>query len=219
MTTMRAERCAGERQVVGDEDRRHAHLLGEIVDQIHDHRLRGHVEAGGRLVGDQERRLCRQRDRDHDALAHAARHFERIGLGAARRVGDADRRAASRSRWSGASRRGTLPWRISTSAICRPTVRIGLSAVRGFWKIIAISRPRTSASWLGLGGEQIEPAEHGAPGGDFAGGIENAHHRIGGDRFARAGFADQRDGLALVDGKARHYRARARCRSGCGTRR
>ena len=107
---------AGERQIVGDEDRRHAHLAGEIVDQIHDHRLRGDVEAGGRLVGDQQRRLCRQRDRDHDALAHAAGHFERIGLGAPRRIGDADRaqhldglrrapRGAARCRGGSARRR------------------------------------------------------------------------------------------------------------------
>ncbi len=29
-----------------------------------------------------------------------------------------------------------------TSSICRPTLRIGFSAARGFWKIIDISRPR-----------------------------------------------------------------------------
>src|SRR6266850_4806266 len=38
-------------------------------------------------------------------------------------------------------------WR-STSSICRPTLRIGLSAARGFWKIIDISRPRRSRIWL-----------------------------------------------------------------------
>src|ERR1700722_19377244 len=59
--------------------------------------------------------------------------------------------------WAGASRRGTLPWPINTSAIWRPTVRIGLSAVRGFWNIIAISRPRTSASWLGFGEGRSSP--------------------------------------------------------------
>ena len=37
-------------------------------------------------------------------------------------------------------------WR-STSSICRPTLRIGLSAARGFWKIIDISRPRRSRIW------------------------------------------------------------------------
>src|ERR1044072_5814260 len=37
-------------------------------------------------------------------------------------------------------------WR-STSSIWRPTLRIGLSAARGFWKIIDISRPRRSRIW------------------------------------------------------------------------
>ena len=32
----------------------------------------------------------------------------------------------------------------STSSIWWPTLRIGLSAARGFWKIIEISRPRRS---------------------------------------------------------------------------
>ena len=32
----------------------------------------------------------------------------------------------------------------STSPICAPTVRMGFSAARGFWKIIDISRPRRS---------------------------------------------------------------------------
>ena len=35
-------------------------------------------------------------------------------------------------------------WRKSTSSIWWPTLRIGLSAARGFWKIIEISRPRRS---------------------------------------------------------------------------
>ena len=41
--------------------------------------------------------------------------------------------------------RVVVVWRASTSATCRPTVRIGLSATFGFWKIIEISRPRRSA--------------------------------------------------------------------------
>ena len=115
-------------------------------DQVHDHRLRRDVEAGGRLVGDQQRGLAGERHGDHHALAHAAREFERIGRergvpgsGMRTRAQRLDRRAAARR---GAARcRGA----ISTSSICWPTVRIGLSAVRGFWKIIAISRPRSSA--------------------------------------------------------------------------
>ncbi len=37
-------------------------------------------------------------------------------------------------------------WR-STSSIWWPTLRIGFSAARGFWKIIEISRPRRSRIW------------------------------------------------------------------------
>ena len=44
------------------------------------------------------------------------------------------------------SPRPTLAWRSSTSPIWRPTGRIGLSAVRGFWKIMESSRPRCRPS-------------------------------------------------------------------------
>ena len=81
---------AGKREVVGDEDRRHAELARKVADQIHDDRLGGDIEAGGRLVGDQQRGLCGERNGDHDALAHAAGHFERVGFGPPRRIGDAD---------------------------------------------------------------------------------------------------------------------------------
>ena len=40
--------------------------------QIENLRLDGHVERGGRLVGDQQLRLAGQRDRDRNPLPHAA---------------------------------------------------------------------------------------------------------------------------------------------------
>src|SRR5262249_35648521 len=39
-------------------------------------------------------------------------------------------------------------------------------------------------------------------GGNFAGRIENAHDRVSRDRLAGAGFANQRDSLALADAEA-----------------
>ena len=79
----------GEAEIVGDEDGRHAALARELDHEVH-HRLLGRdVEAGGRLVGDQELRLAGERERDHDALAHAARQLERIGVVALLRIGDA----------------------------------------------------------------------------------------------------------------------------------
>ena len=61
----------------------------QLDDQLHHRLLRGDVEAGGRLVGDQQLRLAGQRQRDDDALAHAAGQLERIGVVALARPRDA----------------------------------------------------------------------------------------------------------------------------------
>ena len=57
--------------------------------EIEDLRLDGHVERGGRLVGDQELRVAGQRHRDHRALAHAAGQLVRIIVNALLGRGDA----------------------------------------------------------------------------------------------------------------------------------
>ena len=59
--------------------------------QVEDLRLDGDVERGGRLVGDQQRRLAGQRHGDHRPLPHAARKLVRVGGGALLRRVDADR--------------------------------------------------------------------------------------------------------------------------------
>ena len=79
-----------EAEIVRDQDGGHAALFRQLHDQIHHGLLRGDVEAGGRLVRDQEPRIAGQRQRDHDALAHAAGQLERIGVVALARAGDLD---------------------------------------------------------------------------------------------------------------------------------
>ena len=59
------------------------------LQQVEDLGLDGDVERGGRLVGDQQRRLAGQRHRDHHALAHAARQLVRIVVEPLRRRRDA----------------------------------------------------------------------------------------------------------------------------------
>jgi hypothetical protein len=66
-------------EVMGDEEHRHASTLLDVRDEFQDLRLRGHVEGGGRLVGDEQRRLQRERHGDHDALALPAGELVRIG--------------------------------------------------------------------------------------------------------------------------------------------
>ena len=89
--------------------------------QIEDLRLDGHVERGGRLVGDQQLRPAGERHRDHHALAHAAGELVRDRRDAPLGIGNADlaqavRRCAAarapRSRRDGSSalrRSGSRP--------------------------------------------------------------------------------------------------------------
>jgi hypothetical protein len=77
-------------EVVGDEQDRHADLVLQLAHEVEDLRLDGHVERGGRLVGDQQLGVARQRHRDHHALAHPARHLVRVVLDALGGLGDAD---------------------------------------------------------------------------------------------------------------------------------
>ena len=65
-------------EVVGDHHDRHLVLGLQLLHQPQDLRLRGHVERGRRLVGDQDLRVVDQRHRDHHALAHAARELVRV---------------------------------------------------------------------------------------------------------------------------------------------
>ena len=48
-------------------------------EQVEHLRLHDHVERGGRLVGDHQRRPARERERDHRPLALAARELVRVG--------------------------------------------------------------------------------------------------------------------------------------------
>ena len=61
--------------VVGDEQDRHRQALAEVVDEVEDLGLDGHIEGGGRLVGDQELGLTGQRHRDHHPLAQTTGEF------------------------------------------------------------------------------------------------------------------------------------------------
>ena len=69
------------RQIVRDEQIGEAEALAQILEQIDDLRLDRDVERGHRLVADDEFRIERERARDPDALALAARHLVRIAIG------------------------------------------------------------------------------------------------------------------------------------------
>ena len=74
-------------EIVRDEEHRHAVAALQLDDQPEDLSLCRHVERSGRLVGDQQRRLECQRDRDAHALALPAGELVRIGLEQPLRIG------------------------------------------------------------------------------------------------------------------------------------
>ena len=65
-------------------------LALQVADQVEDLRLHGHVERGGRLVGDEQLRVVDQRHRDHRALPHAAGELVRVVVDPPVRLRDAD---------------------------------------------------------------------------------------------------------------------------------
>ena len=76
--------------VVGDDQHAGAELVLGQAQQIQDLGLHGHIQCGGRLVGQDQAGVEHQRHRDDDALLLAARELVRIVVHAGFRVGDAD---------------------------------------------------------------------------------------------------------------------------------
>jgi hypothetical protein len=78
-------------EIVGDEHQGSA-LAPEVSEDVEDLRLRGHVESRRGLVRDDEVGLAGDRHRDHDALAHPARHLVRLVVETPLWVGNAHAR-------------------------------------------------------------------------------------------------------------------------------
>jgi hypothetical protein len=180
---------------VGDEEKPHVFLCHEVLEQLEDLRLRGDVERGGGLIGDQEPRVQRDGRGDADALPLAAGQL--MGIGVEPDMGQAD--AVRRSRaMASASPRSACPWMVSVSATWSPMVCTGLSAVIGSWKIIAMSLPRVAHQSASGWSRRLLAVETDVPGGGRAVGQET-HQRKRRHGLARAAFADKAEDLALRD--------------------
>jgi len=143
-----------------------------------------------------------ERKRDHDALAHAARKLRTDRHGSVRA---AARYAPGRApRWPCRSGTDESTWECcsSTSSICFPTLRIGLSAARGSGRSSKSPATQGRAPRPRARCARRMPENITEPSADAAGTVEDAHHRIGGDGFSRARFADDRQRLALGDAES-----------------
>ena len=72
-------------EVVRDQQQRQAEIAAQLLEQREHLRLRHDVERGRRLVGDHDLGIAGQGQRDHHALAHAARELVRVLVARGRR--------------------------------------------------------------------------------------------------------------------------------------
>ncbi len=129
---------ADDREVVRDEEVRQLEVGLEGLEQVDDLGLDRDVERRDRLVADDEVRVERERAREPDALALAARELVRV---ARRRIrGKPD----DLEQLTHAPRRSSffpeMPWTRSGSPTMRPTLCRGFSDAYGSWKTICIRR-------------------------------------------------------------------------------
>ena len=126
------------------------------AEEPDDLRLHGHVECGGRLVGDEQLRVA-ARARGRSSRAGASRR--RTGAGSRRRGESGCGMPTQPEELDGRRARACAasPVRApeSSPTICHPMRYSGWRLDRGFWKTIAMPRPRTARSWSGDIVEQI----------------------------------------------------------------
>ena len=77
-------------QVVGDDDDRRVELALQVLEQVEDLRLHGHVERRGGLVRNEQSGVVDQPHGDHGALPHAAGELVRVVVDTPVGLGDAD---------------------------------------------------------------------------------------------------------------------------------
>ena len=184
--------------VVGHQHHRGAVVAPEPLDQGDDLGLHRDIERGGRLVGDDQFRLRADRERDHHALAHAAGEFVRVGVDALLRRRDAhlgqkvDRAPARRL----LGQAGVGPDGLD-DLVADPVERIetGQRILEDHADPLAPDRAHLFGRQLvDAQARQMDLAAGNAPGR-----INQPDHGKPGDRFARAGFADHAQHLALGD--------------------
>ena len=184
--------------VVGDQHHRRAVIAPEALDQRNDLRLHGDVERGGRLVGDDQLRLGADRQRDHDALAHAAGELVRIGVDAFFRRGDAD---LGQQIDGALARRGLREIHVGPDRL-DDLVADPVERIEAGQRILEDHADPFAADAADFFRRQmIDPHSRqiDLAAGDAAGRIDQPDDGKAGDRFAGAGLADHAEHFALGD--------------------
>ena len=184
-------------QVVGNHDDGHAHFLLQVLHQLQNLGLNGHVQSGGGFIGNQDVRLTGQRHGDHHPLAHAAgklvgillqplfrlvhahqlEHFQRPGVG----LGPVA---------VGVEQDG-FPQLIADG---KGGVQRGHGILKDDADPLAAKLPHLLLGIL----DDVLAVEENLATNDFAGLHQNAHDGVGGHALAGAAFAHDAQHLALI---------------------
>ncbi|MNT27059.1 hypothetical protein D3C72_1626720 [compost metagenome] len=194
---------AHDAEIVGDHQQRHIFFGHQLVDEIEDFILCGHVERRTGFIRDQELRLVQQRKPDQHALAHASRKLGRIGihdpLGIGKLHAAQHRRDASTALCLGRVDVVTLVGKAHDIIEMRADLEY---RIEGRQRVLHDQRKRRSLEGFAFPsghGKHIPAIDDDGAGRDCGILRQGADDGLGGDRFTRSGFADQRHALAGGD--------------------
>ena len=196
----------GDAEVVGDEQDRAPEVVAQFAQQIQQLRLHGDVERGGRLVGHQQRRLIRDGDGRHHALAQTAGELVRVY--AQPQLGVPDAHGLQQPDRFRVVARGLAD--LPTDPHGRVQRRHRILEDR------AEHVAAHGAQLVAARGQQIDPADGDAPLGDRVGFLgqqpEQAERE---NALAGTGFANEPEDLARTGSAGRHGRGPG-CARHCG---
>ncbi len=167
--------------------------------QIEDLGLNGHIERGGGLIGDQQFRLARQRNRDRHPLPHAAGKLMRILHQSLLRRGNADRRQQFHA---APLRRGAVKLKMLLQRFDQLGAD-GQDRIERGHRVLEHDRERPAAKLaqaFGIEPDQILTVKHHAAGklGLLRQQLQDGARQHG---LAATGFADNAERSAGADGK------------------
>ena len=183
------------REIVADPDQRRPEIAHEAAHLGEDLRLDRHVQRRRRLIANDQRRPVQQRDRDRDALAHAARELMRIGVEALRGVGDADgRERLDRARPRGFLRHALV--RLDRQAHLRCDGQHRIEHAHRILEHHGHAPPAQAPQRFALQPDKLLPCELDRAADDPARRIDQAENGKPGDALAGTRLADEADDFA-----------------------
>ena len=185
---------------MGDEDRRHAEIMLQLGQKVHDLRLNRHVECGGGFIRDQKFGAAKKRHRDHHPLPHPAGKLMRVKPRATLGVGDLHRVQHA----DGLCHRLGLRHALVQRQHLRHLVghpHIGVQRCHRVLKDHGDLVGADRVDGLARGVQNLLPVEADRSGGGAV--LRQKPHDCEGKlRLARSAFADDAQRFALVEGQA-----------------